>query len=106
MENFNRIISFVLGLVVVIVFIAVITGKLNIGSKVKTLGTKKITITPSPTVIMQPEEEVTAATTVNNNYSAKTPTTIPSTGSPTILLPIIFSSLTVGLFLHQATKKD
>ncbi|MBI2641720.1 hypothetical protein HYW87_03960, partial [Candidatus Roizmanbacteria bacterium] len=61
MDNFNKILSFVLGLVVVIVFIAVITGRLNLRNRLARVSgvsptpkqsptpTRNVYITPTPT---------------------------------------------------------
>ncbi|PJA55225.1 hypothetical protein CO165_04710, partial [Candidatus Roizmanbacteria bacterium CG_4_9_14_3_um_filter_33_18] len=48
MDSFNKVISFVLGLIVVLVFFAVVTGKINLKSKTSTTSTSKSTITPTP----------------------------------------------------------
>lgn len=59
MENFNKVLSFVLGLVVVVVFVIVLSGRLNIRSdiftvkKISPTPTVKITVTPTPA----PKEE-------------------------------------------------
>lgn len=52
MENFNKVLSFVLGLVVVIVFVIVLSGRLNLRSGI--LGDRSqpkvtATVTPTPT---------------------------------------------------------
>ncbi len=118
MDNFNRIASFVLGLVVVIVFLAVISGRLGFGKKTNSLSTQtKVSPTVGPTTAMRAYVSPTpivrlvtsptrtiAYNNVNNN--TKSPTTIPSTGSPTLLLPILFSALGSGLYLRRKTKKD
>lgn len=107
MDNFNKIISFVLGLVVVIVFLAVITGRFNIRKSFQGLG-QQTKVTPTPTLIagqnLSPTPVSVAsgqANTTNYRTNAKTPTSIPATGSPSILLPIIFSSLSLGIYLKR-----
>lgn len=57
MENFNKVLSFVLGLVVVVVFVVVLSGRLNLnlknaltGKKIST-GKVSVTGTPTPTPI-------------------------------------------------------
>ncbi len=98
MDNLNKIVSFVLGLVVVLVFLAIITGRLNLKNKIplfsgKVSPTSTVRITPTPTY---------------GNYAmkqGKTPSTIPSAGSPTILLPFLFSGLGGGFFLKKSGKK-
>lgn len=127
MDNANKIISFVLGLVVVIVFLAVLTGKFKLSSlgflsnKAKTSVTPTVTPTPKTTAISSVSEssgsqtaqsnapaKVPVSTTTNTNgantvYTNNTSNikTIPNTGAPTILLPIIFSSLFGGIFLKK-----
>lgn len=111
MDSFNKIISFVLGLIVVIVFLAVITGRFNLASRLKGGGQAKIS--PPPTVAAK--QYISPTTTMpgetgkaTNRYSTtpKTPPTIPATGSPTMLLPFLFSSLSAGLYLRKRGKRD
>ncbi len=100
MDSFNKVISFVLGLVVVIVFLAIISGKINL---------KKINITKSasitPTVTPRPTIKKEEAATYNQYNSQvpknTTPKSIPATGSPTVLLPVLFSTLASGLYLRR-----
>lgn len=90
MDSLNKTVSFILGLVVVLVFLAIITGRLNIKkitSKKTTTSTVKITPTPTPLV--------------ESNQQSKAPSSIPATGSPTILLPLLFSGLGAGFFLRR-----
>ncbi len=49
MGDFNRVISFVLGLIVVVVFIAVVTGRLNIRQRILTSNDRKVVLTATPT---------------------------------------------------------
>lgn len=55
MDSVNKVISFILGLIVVVVFIAIVTGRFKIGnnlknlSKVKVSPTVTVKITPTPT---------------------------------------------------------
>lgn len=92
MDNINKIISFILGLIVVIVFIAIVTGKFKIGSGIKNISKAKVT----PTVTTSPNSLPTKAVTITYNtnpqtttpisakvivptYTSKTPTTLNST---------------------------
>lgn len=105
MDTFNKTISFVLGLVVVLVFLAVVTGRLNLRSRLPLLSGKL----PTPTMTNPPLPTQTP-TTINtyNKYQTnreKKPVIIPATGSPTALLPILFSGLFGGIFLKKITKK-
>ncbi|MBI4225932.1 hypothetical protein HY612_02360 [Candidatus Roizmanbacteria bacterium] len=112
MNNFNKIVSFVLGLIVVIVFLAVITGRFNLKNRIKSLGQKKIS--PTPTVSVQRYLSPTTIPTGllgqrnSSNYTpnSKTPTTIPATGSPSLFLPLIFSTFSLGLYLRKKSQKD
>ena len=53
MESFNKVLYFILGLVVVLVFVIVFTGRLNLGKTFKPLAT---TTTPTPTPKGQPQK--------------------------------------------------
>lgn len=100
MDNFNKIVSFVLGLIVVVVFIAIISGRLNLGKKLSQMTVK---ISPSPTPSKISYYTTTPTLTPTGSYIAngKSPSSIPSTGSPTLLLPILLSGLGSGLFLRK-----
>lgn len=113
MENFNRIVSFVLGLVVVIVFLAAISGRLNLSNRLKGLvGQAKIT--PIPTVDIKqylspaPAEKTTSDQGGGTAYqsTSKMPTTIPATGAPNFLLPLVFSSFSFGIYLKKKSGKN
>jgi len=113
MDSFNKVISFVLGLVVVIVFLAIVSGKIDIRKKISGIGsTNKSTSTgfslfgarPTPTLTPTPTPKTTTASgtgSTYNQYNGKTPKTIPATGSPTILLPLLFSALAGGSYLRK-----
>ncbi|MBI5123775.1 hypothetical protein HZA75_08030 [Candidatus Roizmanbacteria bacterium] len=97
MDSFNKVISFVLGLVVVLVFLAVITGKLNLKSK--PFGGSSPTSTPTPTQKPSP-------TNVYNQTSISTaPKSIPATGLPTLFIPMLLAGLVGGGFLRKSGKK-
>lgn len=143
MENFNKVLSFVLGLVVVIVFVIVLSNRLNLSDKFLVFKNNKakITVTPTPTPTQAQKEKQpgffsrlfrkpTATPTPSkkpskityNDYQTgkaitqATPTpqlqqttkggvkavkTIPSTGSPGILLPLFSSSALLGFYLRK-----
>lgn len=106
MDNFNKVISFILGLVVVIVFFAVITGRLNLRGRIPLLtksATPTPTTTPTPISTVKISPPPPASSQSYNRYQ-KTPSTIPATGSPTIFLPILTASLLVGLRLKNFKK--
>ncbi len=125
MDNLNKLISFGLGLIVVVVFLAVVTGKINLGKNVAKLtgknsptptktktttsneinnykdGTSKIT--PASTLVVQDTKNKTT-----NTYQAgeKAPSTIPATGAPTLLIPLLLSSVGGGVLLKKIGKRS
>ncbi len=126
MEQFNKALSFILGLIVVAVFIVVASGKINLKNigfpKAKT--TTKTVASPTPTPKKTP---TTAGTTSNSqtgtstqqnaNYhsyasngttkgGAPVPSSIPNTGVPIVLFPALLSSLSAGIFLRSSGKKQ
>lgn len=115
MDNFNRTISFVLGLVVVIVFLAVISGRINLKNKLSSLTKSSTTPPPKTTTMPTPANKKiisqisVAPTSFINNYQTNKPInaqqnnlkTIPNTGLPTILLLLLFSSLLMGFGLKK-----
>src|SRR3990167_7872695 len=101
MDQFNKAISFFLGLIVVVVFLAVATGKINL--KGKTLpflkgSTVSVTPTPSPKVVSTITYKPTPTTQQNSQY--RSATSIPSTG-PELLFPLIVSTFLGGSFLRS-----
>lgn len=130
MDSFNKVISFVLGLVVVLVFFAVVTGKINLKSKSNTDSKTVVSISPTPTVKptvnnggffgffrstsptpTQKLSSITINTSENNTYKqsnqtygSSTAKSIPSTGLPTLFVPLLFSGLAGGSFLRKAGK--
>ncbi len=117
MEGLNKIISLFLGLIVVVIFFAIITGRIDLKNRFPKLGSllTKPTAKPTPST-GKPKPKITIrvtseSTEPTNQYSKKailTPaqkyskiTTIPATGAPTILLPIAFSTFLGGMFLRR-----
>lgn len=137
MEGVNKIVSLFLGLIVVIVLFAILTGRINLKNRIPTLSfSKKTTPTVTP---VQPNNPLSKLSNTSKNvpitlpppptssnittlpsqltplptptlvkapsYFAQQNTSpvqkIPSTGSPTLLLPIAFSLLTGGVFLKK-----
>ncbi len=108
MDNLNKTISFVLGLVVVLVFFAVISGRLNLKGKLPFISKST---TPTPTQIQikttgssQNNQSLKEINSYKNN-TVKTPVTIPQTGSPTLLIPLLISGLGSGILLRRAKSK-
>jgi len=112
MDNFNKLFSFILGLIVVVVFFAVLTGVINFKNKFTPLIGFKTTPTPTKTItvnntnkkiISSLELENKSNNLTYNNYSPTLKTnnlqTIPKTGLPTFILPLLFSTLVGGVVL-------
>lgn len=96
MDNFNKIVSFVLGLIVVIVFLAVITGRLNLKNRFSA----KTSVVPTPTTMITYLSPTPVKTTISGIK------TIPSTGSPTELLQLLITFATGGYFLRRTGRKN
>lgn len=126
MDSFNKVISFVLGLVVVVVFFAVITGKLKIGKfKLPAIGKATVTVTPSPSPTSISTVTISNGSTgktgsfnpnSSNNYKSynvvstvgkntSSASQIPSTGLPTIFIPSLLAGALGGNFLRKTGKK-
>ncbi|MGB2731730.1 MAG: hypothetical protein WBC38_02020 [Microgenomates group bacterium] len=150
MSGFNKATSFILGLIVVLVFLFVFGSRINLSDKliafrnIKATPTPKVAlITPTPnpsassgsttkkkgffeslfarkttptpsassgqaatqTTVKTSDGVVRGAITTGSNNStnsvATRPQTIPQTGSPTILFPILVSALGSGLYLRK-----
>lgn len=105
MDNFNKVISFVLGLVVVVVFLAVISGRLNLKNKLAS--GKNPTVTPTQATGEKTNTVSVGSTKYQTNTSpAKQPNTIPSTGAPLFLFPVAISSFLGGIYLKKSGKKE
>ncbi len=124
MDSFNKVISFILGLVVVLVFLAVITGRLNLKSRPSSTSASKTILTPtpvqknsggffglfkstSPTPTQKPSTITVTGISGNNLYKQndQIPKSIPATGLPTLFIPILLSGLVGGNFLRKSGKK-
>ncbi len=134
MSGFNKVTSFVLGLIVVLVFLFVFGSRVNLSDKLLafkdtkvTPTPKAVTVTPTPTVkkkgffeslfsrkttptptpkvikvVENSNQEDTVFTDPPTSSSTTTqPQTIPQTGSPTLLLPILISALGSGIYLRK-----
>lgn len=106
MDTFNKMLSFILGLVVVTVFIVVaargFSQKGNILSFLNTnkTGVKNLT---SPTPSIPSSKSATQTEEVQRVQTAQKterPKKIPKTG-PEFLLPALFSSITLGIYLKK-----
>ena len=112
MGNFNKVLSFILGLVVVIVFVIVLSKRLNLQSKFIPFGNNP---TPTPTVSNKPEStkdepeikftepaEIPTEIIVDNTVNKIQ--TIPETGPSTALLYLYATIGTAGIFLRRFKK--
>ncbi|MBI3366156.1 hypothetical protein HY041_00820 [Candidatus Roizmanbacteria bacterium] len=109
MDNLNKTVSFILGLVVVLVFLAIITGRFNLKNK-PPLMLSKVSPTPIvttiPTLTSSTKTEESGKDNAYGSYKMKqSPSAIPATGSPTIFLPLLFSSLSGGFLIKKLGKK-
>ena len=135
MEQFNKALSFILGLVVVAIFIAVATGKINLKGKLgpTPTGSNKITptVSQSKTITLKQTTQKTQTTQTGGTVQKQTaikqlatkPTTAPinpnyhrygqTSGTvstipstgPELLIPLALSSLLGGSFLKKLGKK-
>lgn len=114
MENFSKVLSFILGLVVVVIAVAVFSGRLNLGKFVpltKGLTGKTAQVSPTPTQTPGGSSPQTSPeynryqTTAQNTNQTGTIAAIPKTGSPTLLQPILFSTVLLGLYLSRIKGK-
>lgn len=114
MENFNKVLSFILGLVVVVVFVAVFSGRLNLTGKLapltKGLAGRTSQISPipiqSPSIPTQTPSENNRYQTVSQNTDQTSAIiSIPKTGSPTFLQPLLVSTALLGLYLSRIKGK-
>lgn len=116
MDSFNKIISFVLGLVVVIVFFAVVTGRINFKGGLPRL-TKATTTptqppTPSPSTQSGTKVVINPTSGAQGRYQQQTQKTttsstkqIPATGLPALFIPSLLASAGAGAFLSRAGKR-
>ncbi len=117
MDSFNKTFSFILGLIVVVVFLAVFTKRLNISKNISKLtgkktikttitpttsssvnGNVKYQLTPQPTKTIKKIGYEKGKTTSNNYQKTKS---IPATGSPTVLFLFAGANLVGGLYLRK-----
>jgi hypothetical protein len=130
MEGLNKIISLFLGLIVVVVFLGILTGRINLKGRFPKLAgiQTKLIVNPTPSTgpapsgkkAGQPKPKITirvtsesttqtsqyhqykkpALTPAQKYYSQKV-TSIPSTGAPTLFLPLALSGILGGMFLRK-----
>ena len=127
MEQFNKALSFILGLIVVAVFIIFASGKYNIKTPTSnasntspqptskswfSFGQPKATPTPTntPVAIVKNTNKDQTQSKQDTNYhlysNSSTPSNIPNTGVPIVLFPLLGTSLLTGIFMKKAGKRD
>ena len=110
MDSLNKVISFILGLLVVVFLLAIIAGKIKIPGVQRPFisSAPTQTITPSPTKLGV-STRPTITSSPYHPYQSPTPqkigmgkaATIPSTGTPTVLLPSLLSAFAAGMYLRN-----
>lgn len=115
MGNFNKVLSFILGLVVVIVFVIVLSKRLNLQSKFIPFGNNP---TPTPKVkevkklvkdepeikFTEPEKIKTQEVVINKTNTVQNIKSIPETGPSTSLLYMYSSLGALGIILRRFKK--
>ena len=106
MDTFNKTLSFILGLVVVVVFIVVATrgfsqkGTLPFFNMGKTK-VRSVTKIPTPTlVVTNKTNQQTNKNLPAQNQTRQQPIKIPKTG-PGLLLPVLLPGLIFGFYLRK-----
>jgi hypothetical protein len=111
MGSFNKVLSFILGLVVVIVFIIVLSRRLNFSKNFLPFQSTTPTVTPIAKKDVVPTPtlgfyRITPQPQTKGGQQAVQPQTgtvksIPSTGSPTAILLALNSTLFLGFYLRR-----
>lgn len=111
MDNFNKVVSFILGLVVVILILVIITGRLRITNRIASLtrGNAAVSPTPikipgvnAPTPIVRPSFTPTPTRRIQGNgATTQNIKEIPDTGAPTFILPAILLVMAAGVGLRK-----
>ena len=99
MEGLNKIISFILGLVVVIVFFAVVTKRIDL----KNIGKKSNLTTAVTTESITPSQKAISSIKISPTSQPYTsPSSIPAAGLPIFFIPTLLTGLFGGLKLRKA----
>lgn len=114
MDNVNKIISFVLGLIVVIIVLLLVTGRLGVFKGGQFFAARGSTTTPTPTksaTVTNKNVKVTPTPRrLAQNIVSVTPAqsgeikTIPSTGTPTGILFLSGVVFVGGLYLRKVSS--
>ncbi len=107
MGDFNKIFSFILGLLAVIIILAIVTKRLNLRSKISFLRRSRAIVSPTPTPyetieiaggdVLFPQKKNPTPTTSNLKDVKQTPKTGPEQG----ILLLSFLSGSFGFFLRK-----
>lgn len=116
MGDFNKILSIVLGLIVVIIFLAVVTRRLDLKNKIPTLRKSSATVSPTPTPFQTVEisSETEETEFVGNENESKGGQAVrsnsfnniketPRTGSTLSVLFFSFSTAVLGFLIRKRT---
>ena len=107
MGDFNKIFSFVLGLLVVVVILAIVTKRFNLSDRVRFSKGGAATVSPTPFDTIEitggsvAGESSNKPTFPQKGYTGKNPTQTPKTGPAETLLFLSFSSAVAGLYLRK-----
>ena len=107
MGDFNKIFSFVLGLLVVVIILAIVTKRFNLGNRVRILRSEVLTPTPTPFDTIEiaggkvAGDSTTQPSPSQKEYTGPTPTQMPKTGPEEFLLLFSVSSAAAGIYLRR-----
>ncbi|MBI2051914.1 hypothetical protein HYT33_04100 [Candidatus Roizmanbacteria bacterium] len=112
MENFNKVLYFILGLVVVLVFVIVVTRRLNLQTRFLPFATptpktakkeaaKQPQEMPAPTLAVTQYQTKPAQQGQKGQEALGRVSQIPSTGAPLFVIPAASSALLLGLYLRR-----
>ncbi|NTU46894.1 hypothetical protein HGA88_04690 [Candidatus Roizmanbacteria bacterium] len=109
MEGMNKIFSLILGLIVIIIVVALLTGRFSAGQLIPFRG--KATTSPTPTLSARATISPTVTPTLGfyqNQQAASTVSTTSSTGisnipqtGPEMFVPLTLSLLAAGIYLRK-----
>ncbi len=103
MGDFNKVFSVILGLIVVIVFLAIATRRLNFTERLsflKTANEKRVS-SPTPTRSKTVKGEKVSQGSKEYVYTGQTPEKIPSTGVSAGAVAAAFTIGAVGVFFRK-----
>ena len=107
MGDFNKVFSFVLGLLVVVIILAIATKRFNLGNRARFLKGRTVTVSPTPFDTIEiaggsgAGESSNEPTLPQEGYTGKTMSQTPKTGPAEMLLFLSFSSAAAGFYLRK-----